>query len=1167
MSTSAEPPLIARPWIDDRIAAWRATDQPVLLIAGLPGCGKTVAMTGLSHSPDVLTAHFCRARDDRLTNPLRLVELIATRLGETCPGFRTRLREDPLMPEGVAIGDVHVSVGTAAPGSTVSGVSISLSGMSAREAFDRMVRRPWERLAAAERPPTRLVLVDALDEALSWPGRDTIVDLMASIASAPLAGLRFVLSTRPKPEVLERFGDLSPFDLDAYPDEARADVGRLVALSRPDGTAVVDAANGNLLVAYHMLRTPELRAGGAGTVALPRMYAEFVDRELRRDADRDRWRHHLRPVLALLGVARGPGLTVEEITLLADMDRRQARDALRDLGSFVRADGGRWHVFHESFRDFLAADDDIDAGPAQNLVVAERMLQLFPDWWAADMPYAVSTVAAHLIAAIDGDSAVRRRALGHLDRLVADGRWLVRRTSSDGVDALFDDLVLAGARSATALSITAVIRRQTAQLRQAVSDPTRLAQQLALGALSMGAADLRASARALAVELAEPFVDGVWVQGPALDALRLVTPAHAGNVGRVDIADDGGRMLSVGAADGTAVVWDASTGFALHTVTDVADAAAVWATDLLYTVGAGGGVRAWDLRTGQVHSELPEVPIKTVQTAVDGSRILLTSDVEAYVVEPRGWKIVARLPAGQMVATRDLQTVVSVQLDRLTALRHGRLRSVELDRGYVRFYGSSIDLSADGRVVAWSSVAESFRSDVKAFSVDDMRLLCHLEFQPPARVCLDADGRRVLVFLEDDHLSIHETETGATLSRRSVPFGYVHSQRVTPSGDVVAGSSTGDLYVLPVDHPGVDVTLPVKAGVTALRTSADGRHCVTGGPDGNIHLWDLAVPTLTTVTAAISSFVPVPGTSLIWTADTAGVLQLVDTADGSVRARHTMDGPAKLHACAPDGGALLVAVGDPENEDMVILDPVTGATRQRHPLGEIESAAWMDGGPLVAAHEGPHWRLYDENGRSWPTGDLPGLTDLRPVGEDWMLLFFADGTAALYDVATGTPVHSFPISSAVLNAHAWQHCAVSGDARLAVAHTSTGIAFLDLVRGRVLTADRDGAGHPPLALDRAGELLLMVTEGMLVLIRVETGEVEHEIRCGDGLAVVAVSDDYPQRAGVTSTSGDLLVCTLPETGARWSAWLDVALDRVWVGGRTVIGIADGGRLLCLRLES
>lgn len=932
MSTSAEQSLVARPWLDDRIGSWWASDEPVLLIVGTPGTGKTVAMTALSRTGDVLAAHFCRARDDRLINPLRLVEQWAGRLAEACPAFRAELLRDPLPQTPVAIGDVQVRVGTAEASATVSGVSISLVGMSAREAFDRAVRRPWDRLAAADRPAARLMLVDALDESLSWPGRETIVDLVASIAAAPPSGLRFVLSSRPKADVVERFPGLHPFDLDAYPAEAREDVRRLVAVSRPaDASALVDAANGNLLVAYHMLRTPELQAGAGGTVGLPQMYAEFIDRELRRDGDRDRWRRHLRPVLSLLGVARGPGLTVDEIALLADLPRWDARDALRDLGSFLqRNHGGRWHVFHESFRDFLAADEDIDAGPVQNLAVAERMVQLFPDWWAADLPYAITTVAAHLIAAADGDSGTRRRALQVLDALVTDGRWLVRRAASDGVDELFDDLVLASGRSSPARTTTAVVRREAVQIRAAFPDPSRIAQQLALGALSMGAAKLRASTQALAAELGKRFVDGVWVHGRALDALRLVAPAHPGGVRRVEITDDATRLLSVGGSDRTAVVWDASTGFALHTVTDAVDAAAVWDSDLVYSVGTGGEVRQYHLRTGQNRTVLSGLSATAVQAAADGNRILLTSDDAVYVVKVATWTIVAQLPGGKVVATRDLQTVVSVQPTALTALRPGSLRTVELDRGYVPFYGSSIDLSADGRVVAWSSPAANFDSDVKAYSVDHLERLCHLRFEPPARICLDADGSRLIVFLEDDHLSIHDTGTGATLSYREIPFGYVHSQWVTPSGEVVAGSSIGDLYLLPFDRPGADVTLPVKAGVTALSTSPDGRYCVTGGPDGNIHLWDLTVPSRDTVAAAVTSFVPVPASPLIWTADTDGVLLLVDTTDGSVQSRHALDGPAHVHACAPDGSALLAAV---------TTSGGTGVRRPGHRLGGAAAAS------------------------------------------------------------------------------------------------------------------------------------------------------------------------------------------------------------------------------------
>jgi hypothetical protein len=639
------PVIVERPWADRFITSWLGGTGATLLVHGSPGTGKTVTLTGLSGRPEILAKHFCRARDDRRTNPLRMVEELSAAIAAASPAFRAALLRDPFGAAQLTVGNLSVSAEHVAAGASVVGVSVTMSGVSAREAFDRCVRRPWEQVAPAERPGPNVIVVDALDESRSWPGKENIADLMATVVATPIDGLRFVLSCRPLPELMARYRTADRLDLDAHRAETDDDLRRLVAASNHpdvDTDAVVRAANGNLLVAYHLLTTS---VSTAGRLDLHDVYAEFVDRELRLP-DPTRWRRELRPVLGWMGVVRGAGISAPDLATLTGLGRSEVRDALNDCGSFLRQDdAGRWSIFHESFRDYLAADEEIDSGPAQDLDLAERMCARYTDWWACDMPYAVASVAAHLLAAAGG-GPTRTRALRLLGDLVVDARWIVRyATSGPGGDSLSFTVRAAAALDdpavARATKVAVVLSRQAVQIRGS-THPVAVAQQVALGALSAGEDVLHASARALAADLGGAHIDGVWIRGPRLAGLHTVIPAHiaadrdwSAVVDRLEISPDRARALSVG-EDRRACLWDLVDGAAIATFDGAADAVAAWETGQVYVVDGEGALVAHDLASGRRRQVPVPLVVRSVLVSDDGQRLVVDSGTEARVIDPAG---------------------------------------------------------------------------------------------------------------------------------------------------------------------------------------------------------------------------------------------------------------------------------------------------------------------------------------------------------------------------------------------------------------------------------------------------------------------------------------------------------------------------------------------------
>ena len=155
-----------RAWVFRQIDAWLEAPGPlVFVITGEPGSGKTALAAHLAQmmqvealtqkythlGPDTLAyAHFCQAFDDRTLSPLRFVTNLSQRLANRYPSFATALLQSSSK-------EVHITasqtVGTVEPGGSVAGImieAVQVGNLSARVAFDELVRRPLEYLS----PPT-----------------------------------------------------------------------------------------------------------------------------------------------------------------------------------------------------------------------------------------------------------------------------------------------------------------------------------------------------------------------------------------------------------------------------------------------------------------------------------------------------------------------------------------------------------------------------------------------------------------------------------------------------------------------------------------------------------------------------------------------------------------------------------------------------------------------------------------------------------------------------------------------------------------------------------------------------------------------------------------------------------------------------------------------------
>ncbi|MBG0564866.1 hypothetical protein [Actinoplanes aureus] len=419
--------FVGRTWVLDLVGSWlRTGEERFLLLVARPGWGKTAVARWLTGDATRLrdawaATYFCVARGQRGTvQPGQFTEDLAGQLARD-PAYAAALME----ANASARFDIDIKVGTNR--GTVAAVEKLLLGQQdPEEAYQRAVRAPLRRLPPHE--TDRVILVDALDESLTVSGRTTIAALLAGSGDLP-EGVRFVLTTRPDPRVLELFDDARIVDLHepAFRARTRADLTEYVTARLPGGDVerLVETADGNFLYARWVL--DEMAEGRRTDLAtLPRglfgLYRDFLDRLL--PDDTDIWLDRYEPLFGCLTVAN-PAAPDANLPRWLGWPRGNVSRRLRDVSQLVEyvPDSG-YRLYHRSVTEFLAAYRYRDNGgwhdnkffvepAAHHERIARYYLERIAGEWAGDWSrcdtYGINQLVGHLRAACelseDGDAA------------------------------------------------------------------------------------------------------------------------------------------------------------------------------------------------------------------------------------------------------------------------------------------------------------------------------------------------------------------------------------------------------------------------------------------------------------------------------------------------------------------------------------------------------------------------------------------------------------------------------------------------------------------------------------------------------------------------------------------------------------------------------------------
>lgn len=420
-----------RAWLLPPLLKWiEQSNDRLFILTGEPGSGKSMVSAWLAgngpipNNPEakahleklhtyVQATHFCIAASGS-TAPKACAENLANQLTHRVTGFAEALAAS--LPEHVQIvGEVHAR--------EISGVAtglyighLDLGTLTEEASFDQVLRYPLINLYKGGYAEPIILLIDALDEALTRTGHSEInlVQLLAKLDDLS-EQVRVLVTTRPDPRVLKYFRKARIFDLINDMPESVDDVRsyineRLVAFSvkQPNVVAeqIADAAKDNFLYAHLVLGdllSSSLSLDDRVTRTLPRglagLYGTFLNREL--GVDEDRWYRLFRPVLGIIAVAQDQGLTTAQIEQITDQEVELTLRACKQYLDGELPDGP-FRPFHRSFTQFLLEDEEnadyhIDAA-RMHYKIAEHYWRTYQADWQRCDDYGLNNLVVHLFA-------------------------------------------------------------------------------------------------------------------------------------------------------------------------------------------------------------------------------------------------------------------------------------------------------------------------------------------------------------------------------------------------------------------------------------------------------------------------------------------------------------------------------------------------------------------------------------------------------------------------------------------------------------------------------------------------------------------------------------------------------------------------------------------------